>query len=272
MAQENFESVEDAAISNIQTFFDDHGRCIPHGINSEVSKDIRRYFLLEQPEINYADIYARLKKHLKIVDTISELEFEQRAETILKDLQNDPQTSNIAKGIRVPFILPQAEYLDYGDALEKIYINAVNASYDERFPKYSFVNHHKNNLVDEFTIAAGSRHEKLIQAMSQSQVVGYYFPCLTEYSIPAAIEQVQNLPDKFMLAGGFDTSAALVATPELLLRTDGYPPLLWFGALLGKQENAGFHYEAYGYNLTFNRRMHFGKAAESWACGLVVLG
>jgi hypothetical protein len=34
----------------------------------------------------------------------------------------------------------------------------------------------------------------------------------------------------------------------------------------------GYHFEAYGHNLTFNRRPHFGQAAEYWASGLVVLG
>jgi len=64
----------------------------------------------------------------------------------------------------------------------------------------------------------------------------------------------------------------MIATPDLLLRTDGYPPLLWLGALQGEKEQVGYHFEAYGYNLTFNRKPHFNQVAEYWCAGLVVLG
>ena len=33
----------------------------------------------------------------------------------------------------------------------------------------------------------------------------------------------------------------------------------------------GYHFEAYGYNLTFNRRPHLGHAAEYWSSGISVL-
>ena len=99
-----------------------------------------------------------------------------------------------------------------------------------------------------------------------------YLPCLLEYSIPAALEQMATLPEHFLLAGGLDTSAAFVSLPGLLLRKDGYPPLLWFSGLAAEKDGVGYHYEAYGYNLTFNRRAHLGKVAEYWASALVVLG
>ena len=50
----------------------------------------------------------------------------------------------------------------------------------------------------------------------------------------------------------------------------GYPPLLWLSGLASTADE-GHYFEAYGYNLTFNRRMHFGQAAEYWDSGLVVL-
>lgn len=263
---------EDALAAGDLTIFDEHGRCIPSGVKAAVHKDTRRYFIFTQPKIDYGDIHARIKKHLGIADAISALEFERRAEAILKNLRNDPRIKNIAEGVRVPFFLPKATYPDYGDALEKTYLEAVRGAFAEKFPKYDFVNHHKGGLAGKLSIAPGSRHERFVNAMQQSQVVGYYFPCLMEYSVPAAIEQMEGLPEEFLLAGGFDTSTALVGSPDLLLRTDGYPPLLWLGAMLGEKDQVGYHFEAYGYNLTFNRRPHFGQAAECWASGLVVLG
>ncbi|HLP98580.1 MAG TPA: hypothetical protein VK149_09055 [Sideroxyarcus sp.] len=253
------------------SLFDDHGRCIPSDLTAAVHRKTRRYFGFNQPAIDYAEIHARLSKHLGNPD-ITPAEFEQRATAILQRLRDDPLTSTIAKGVGVPFLLPQADYADYGEALEKTYLHAVQSAFAERLPEYLFVNHHKGGLAGKLGVAPQSRHQRLVAAMQQAPVVGYFFPCLTEYSIPATLEQTARLPEQFLLAGGFDTSAALIGSPDLLLRTDGYPPLLWLAALTGEKENAGYHFEAYGYNLTFNRRPHFGQVAEYWASGLVVLG
>lgn len=252
--------------------FDAHGRCIPLGLSAPAHPTSRRYFSLTPPVINYTEIHARIREYLGMADVISAKEFEQRAESILHKLRNDRQTSGITNGAGVPFFLPQVDYPDYGTALEETYLPAVQNAFSEKLPTYRFVNHHKGNLAAQLDIAPASRHQQLLDAMRQAPVVGYFFPCLTEYSVPAVLEQVSLLPQQFLLGGGFDTAAALVGTPDLLLRKDGYPPLLWLAALTADKENAGFHFEAYGYNLTFNRRPHFGQAAECWASSLVVLG
>ncbi len=258
--------------SAASSLFDVHGRCIPSELAAAAHRKTRRYFAFAQPEINYANIHARITSRLGIPTGISAMEFERRAEAILQRLRDDPMTSGIANGVRVPIILPKASYPDYGEALEQIYLPAVNNAFAEKFPEYNFVNHHKSGLAGKLGVASQSRHQRLLAAMQQDRVVGYFFPCLTEYSIPAVLEQIGKLPEQFLLAGGFDTSAALIGSPDLLLRTDGYPPLLWLAALSGEKENVGYHFEAYGYNLTFNRRPHFGQVAEYWASGLVVLG
>ena len=41
--------------------FDENGRCIPKNINSPVNIETRRYFIFESREINYNDIYNRIK-------------------------------------------------------------------------------------------------------------------------------------------------------------------------------------------------------------------
>lgn len=272
MKSEELALEEDVLSVDTPIFFDGHGRCIPSEVTAAVHRETRRYFLFAQPEIEYGVIHARIKKHLGIADSMSASEFERRAEAVLENLRSDPGTESITKGVHVPFFLPRATYPDYGEGLEKTYLEAVCSSFKERFPEHDFVNHHKGGLAGKLSVAPGSRHERLVKAMQQSQVVGYYFPCLMEYSVPAAIEQVENLPEKFLLAGGFDTSAAFAGSPDLLLRADGYPPLLWLAAMLGEKDQVGYHFEAYGYNLTFNRRPHFDQAAEYWASGLVVLG
>ncbi len=253
-------------------YFDAFGRCIPHEIKAEHHVKTRRYFAFEQPEINYAQIYARLVKHLHIENAPSLDTFKSRAEAILEQLRADPAYKNILNGVHVPFMLPKHTIAEMGHSVEHTFVSAVKSAFEETNSSKTFTNHYKDDLIGKLSIAEGSRHAQLVNTMQEDVIVGYYFPCLMEYSIPATIEQVAKLPAQFLLAGGCDTSAALVACPNLLLRTDGYPPVLWFAGLNAEKSGVGYHFEAYGYNLTFNRKPHFDRVAESWASGLVVLG
>jgi hypothetical protein len=253
-------------------YFDNFGRCIPNGLKADHHLNTRRYFLLEQPEINYKAIYERLVKHLKIESAISLQEFTHRAESILDHLRADENCKNILNGVHVPFMLRKKPIVEMGLELEQHYIYAVKNAFEESFPTKTFTNHHKEGLEGKLKVAEGSRHQQLVEAMQKDIVVGYYFPCLMEYSVPATLEQVAKLPEQFLLAGGCDTAAAIVGSPDLLLRNDGYPPVIWFAGLDAEKQGVGYHFEAYGYNLTFNRKPHFDRVAESWTSGLVVLG
>lgn len=252
--------------------FDENGRCIPNNINSPVNIQTRRYFIFESRAINYKDIYNRIKTHLDPTTKLTVKEFETRSENILKNLQKDPLTKNITKGIGVPFFLPQDNHSDIGEELVNHYLKALEKSFHETNPKYDFVNHCKEGLSHQLKVFPASRHEKLLDLMTKDVVVGYYYPCMMEYSIPAAIECINTLPSQFLLAGGFDTCSAFIGSPNLLLRTNGYPPLLWMTALKTDKEDVGYHIEAYGYNLNFNRRAHLKHVAEYWAHAVVILG
>lgn len=266
------EVLEKASLNTDTALFDAHGRLIPRNLKNGVFAKSRRYFSITQPEVDYGKIYARLTKYLNIGDSVSKEEFETRAEKILDKLRSDANASNILNGVCVPFMLPVEAVADIGTLLDSKYIPAVQSAFSEVFSDKNFTNHNKGGLAGKLAIALGSRHEKLLKAQQNQVLVGYYFPCVTEYSVPAAIEQMAQLPEQFLLAGGVDTAAAMVAAPDLLLRKDGYPPVLWMAALDAEKTGAGYHFEAYGYHLTFNRRVHLDQPAESWASGLVVLG
>lgn len=252
--------------------FDDFGRRIPpEGLRSACHVRTRRRFVAVQPAVDYAAIHARISAQLGADGAPSAAEFEARCEALLRRLADDPATRAALAGPKVPFYLPRAAHDDVGAALEARYLPAAAASYRSALPEHRFLDHHKSELRGKLSPAPGARHDRLIAAMAGGPVVGWYLPCLLEYSIPAAIEQLKGLPEAFLLAGGYDTCAAFVGSPDLLLRRDGYPPLLWMAGLSGEREDVGYHFEAYGYNLTFNRRVHFGQAAEYWACALVVV-
>jgi len=252
--------------------FDKYGRCIPASLTAPAHKESRRYFTITQPQVDYQEIYHRLNKVFDFSAQLSVDDFKLRAEAILNQLRNDECNQNITSGIAVPFVLPQAEYADIGEAFQNTYLHGVKKTFQQMFPKHSFDNYCQGSLLGKLSVTEGARQNSLIQAMQQGVVVGYYFPCLLEYSVPAAIEQMAALPEYFILAGGFDTSSALIGSPNMLLREDGYPPLLWTSGFSSEKASEGYHFEAYGYDLTFNRRTHLGQVAEYWASGLVVLG
>jgi len=252
--------------------FDENGRCTPADLENKVHYSTRRYFKFIQPEIDYTAIYQRFDNYLGVSKFIKLDEFEVRAKAILAKLSKDKSCSNITKGVAVPFILPQESIGDIGSVFEERYLVSLKKSFEDFFPDYSFVNYCNLSFKGAVSITPNSRHEELIEAMQQGVVVGFYFPNLLEYSVPAAIEKVSKLPAQFLLAGGFDSAAAIIGSPDLLLRKDGYSPLLWLSGMSSDVNNVEYHFEAYGYDLTMNRRAHFSQVAEYWASGLVVLG
>ncbi|PKU25983.1 hypothetical protein [Telmatospirillum siberiense] len=255
--------------------FDEHGRCVPSSdLKAEVHRRTRRRFVCIQPEIDYSAIHSRIAGALNDDGGLSRDDFERQARSVLDKVSRDPATSGLAKGIHLPFFLPRmpdALSRDIGSDLDKIYLPAVEKSFLDAHPQSSYTRHHKGSLTGQLSVTGGSRHDRLLQAVSRTTVVGYFFLALQEYSVPASVEQVRRLPDTFLLAGGADTCAAFAGSPSLLLNPDAYPPLLWLAALSAEKLQTAYHLEAYGRNLTFNRRVHFDQAAEYWAAGLTVL-
>ncbi len=251
--------------------FDESGRCIPES-TAAVHPISRQYFKLPQPAIDLAAIRQRVAATLGDNALPDEAEFRQRIAAIRQKIGDDPTTHQLLNGVCIPFLLPQATHDDIGQALDERYLPAVEKAFAAALPDYTFSNHHKAGLAGKLATAPESRHGMLIERMAQGAVVGCYFPALTEYAPPLALRRMTTLPEYLLLAGGYDTCATLIAAPDLLLNREAYPPLLWLAALNPEKESVGYHFEAYGYNLTFNRRLHFGEPAEYWASALVALG
>jgi len=254
------------------TAFATDGRCQPEGNGESAAAETRHYFKLQQPVLDLPAIHARVAALLGADGLPSPADFAARVDAIRARLANDPQIREMLNGICIPFLLPPARHADIGTALDERYLPAVADAFAAQLPDYDYTNHHKGGLAGKLTVSEHSRHQALIDRMADSAVVGCYFPCLTEYAIPAMRQRLRNLPGDLLLAGGYDTCAALIAAPDLLLNREAYPPLLWLAGLEGEKADIGYHFEAYGYNLTFNRRLHQGQAAEYWAGALVVLG
>lgn len=256
--------------SRSEPSFDTRGRCLPTAVRkAAVHARSRHYFGLGSADPDVSEIHARLQRHLNI--EMDEGSFAQRVEALRTRVASTPGLRGMLAGTAVPIALPRMTVVEIGTLMEDCYIPAVAGAFEERFPERRFTNHAKLGLSGKLSVQPGSRHERLLAAQEQGELVGLYVPCLSEYSVPAALEQIAALPDECILAGGFDTSAALIAAPDLLLKHDGYPPLLWLSGLAGEKAGIGYHYEAYGYNLTFNRRAHLDQVCEYWWSGVTVL-
>jgi len=249
--------------------FDVSGRRIPSpGIDAPVNPASPRYGLA-QPAIDHSVIHRRISEHIPGAAAVTLNEFRDRAGRLLDGLQADPATREIARGVHVPFFLPSDRSADPGQALESVYLPAVGASYKARYPKYDFRNELKGGLAGKMRVAAGSRYDVLLQALAAGPIVGVYFPlALSGFSIDAARQQMADLPAGFVLSGGCDAAAALVASPELIMKEDGYPPQLDLAALEGTAARYAYHFAPYGYNLTFNGRYHNGLASDYCSSGL----
>lgn len=251
---------------------DAHGRVVPSGLQAAAHPTSRRYFQIEPHNRSTESMLVRLQRHLGVSADWTATAFAEQIEQIQARIRNDAALAPLLNGVHVPFILPRLSLQDPGALLEQRFLPAVGESFEAAQPGGRFVNHVTHPLSGHLSAAPGSRHQAVMDAAHQGEVVGIYFPCLTEYSVPAALEAVAAFPADVHLAGGIDTAAALVAAPDLLIRTTGYPPLLWLSGLNGEAPGIGYHFEPYGLNLTFNRRAHLGLAAEYWWSGLTVLG
>lgn len=255
----------------ITTLFDKNGfRIKPKGLKAAVTTPNTSYRLV-QPISPPVVRLARMQ-HLGVEPFISSEEFFDRSTAILKRVETDETTAKLLKGVALPFAIPQIQMNDYGTVLDEKFLPAVEASYREQFPNQPFNNYRKGELANQVTIVEGSRHEQLVEAMHKGVVVGVYFPnCLQGFSIHADREQMSSLPEHFLLAGGFDVAACMIAYPDVLAR-DGNTPLLDLAALQWQSEQASLCFNAYDDDADFDRRTNLGEASGRYAGGLVVLG
>lgn len=258
---------------SISILFDKHGRRIPpRTLRRAVTKADRRFLFYQHSKLDLAERLNRLFEYFGCGAFITTEDFENRVEQILEGLRNDDNTLALTNGIYLPFALPQTMVGDYGKVLDEVYLPAVERSYKAQFPRRKFYNHRQGKLEGRVTIVDGSRHERLVEAMNQGVVVGVYFPnCLQGFSVDADREQMASLPDKFLLAGGFEACASMIAHPDILAR-DLHTPLLDLAAMRWQSAGYSLFFSAGDDNLYFAERGSLGFADGGYAGGLVVLG
>ena len=256
--------------------FDKNGRRIPKDLKNAVC-DANRDFYLVRPCLetvaDYADRLVRFQKAFREGPVMSAAEFEGRGKELIAEIENNKNLCNLLKGIYLPIILPQLGNLnDYGENLERVFLPAVEFSYEKQFPGQKFHNYRENDLTGKVSIVPGTRHEKLIEKMKQGYVVAIYFPnSLQGFSFNASREQMATLPESLILVGGFDAASAMAMYPDILARnwhTPGYD----LSALIWQSPDCSLFFKALDAWLSFDDRGRLGIAYDYFSSGLLFLG
>ena len=264
------------------TLFDEHGRRLPFEGMRTFNSVSRRYYQLNQPDIQFDTVLRRMDKNAGVDDSISAHQFESACLDLMKATQEDASLRNIFKGTHVPFMCPKiADDVDLGEELEQRWLAAVESSFSETFPQYHFksiLQGETPSLSGTLTLAEGARYEHFLRARRQGPIVGWYFPtALQEYDVSSQRSQMRTLPlpETLVLSGGFEAAAALVGSPDLLMNTETYPPVLCLSAFEHTDERLMLCFKAYGLSLEFwllSQVLVPGimQVSEQWAGGLTL--
>lgn len=257
-------------VATVKPLFDKHGRCIPANLVSAVC-DANRSFRLEQHPVSGSPApLDRLQQYAGQVG-IPAVEFASCTTAAFRRIREHKQLANLLNGTCLPICIPQIMAQDYGTSLLSL-VEAAGRSYGAQFPGRKFYNHRRSDLTNQVTIVEGSRHDRLVEAVSAGPVVGLYFPtALQGFSVLASREQMNTLPDDVLLAGGLDTACAMVMYPDVLSR-DYQTPLLDMAALSWQSPGCSLYFRASGDELVFDYRASLGDADDGYSGGLFVLG
>ena len=110
----------------------------------------------------------------------------------------------------------------------------------------------KKNLV----IDRNSRYEEFVNKSTVNTVVGWYFPqALQEFDIASQRSQMKELPQPsefgVCLSGAKDIASALVGTPELLISSEFYTPILCLSSYVHADPRLVLLLKAYGPHMEF---------------------
>lgn len=259
-----------------EALFDDYGRRVPYEGMRVFNQVSRRYNSLQQPDLNYPRILARLKEHLGV--KAGAPEFEAACTGILSSLADDCRMKRLLKGVRVPFICPPRRPETSRAAEVYSYVAAAGRAYRAMFPEFDFQDLSKGKAAGDVHYAPACRYEKFDEARCSGAVVGWYFPnCLSEYDLASQRAQIKTLPfeDTCVLSGIVDAAAAIIGSPDLLRNDEAYPHHLCLSAVVDEDDRFFYTFEAYDPDLWFNRRSQMlapgvTQVSEAWAGGLTV--
>lgn len=254
------------------SFFDVEGRCIPAKLFDRVTEPDRTY-RIDQPALESRIRLQRVTSFLKGSEILPADQFESSISSLLAGITSDPKIRNVLRGVHLPIGLPRIPAgLDYGEILEEAFFPVLEASYKDAFPGRQFQNNCRGRLKGRIKLVPRTRHERLLAAMNDGPVCAIFFPpALLGYSVLAARQQIESLPESFILSGPFDGAMAFAMYPQELAR-DKLAPGVALPGVHWRRECASVNLKPANVCLSFHYMGPLGNASSRYSNGLLYIG
>lgn len=264
------------------SFFNQYGRRVPRESDRVFGKNPSFYYRLEQPDNNYIEILERSRKQGIAPAALDADKFEERAEQLLEILRADLNYANLLKGVRIPFVYQDENALDLGTDLEETLLPSIQETFKTKFPDSHFkaVLQSNSKLPEHISIDPRSKYQNFVELSRRGGVVGWFFPEATqEFDVESQRAQMAALPmlqgAEICLSGGKDICAALIGSPDLLVSSDYYTPILCMSAYVHSDPRLVLLMKAYGPHMEFWCMTQMltkdtTQVSEQWSGGLSV--
>ncbi len=231
---------------------DQTGRCIPARDLTHKLAPENTNFKLDKFKPNYSTVRDSLIEFFPAKYKFPKLdEFVNRIEETYELIGKNELVKNLLKRPSYPTIVPKTNVgNNYGKVLGHDYLAAVKRAYESAFKAddRKFNNYRAGELAGQVEIVLGTRHDQLVKMIAKEWMVGIVFANpLQGFPVLADREQIQYMPESFLLGGGLDFCSALVGYRDKLAKdfTPGYnlSALFWSGR--------SPYFEAYDDELSF---------------------
>jgi hypothetical protein len=210
-------------------------------------------------------------------------EIEATLEFINNQIINSQVYKNLFKATAIPFCLSVPNNgLDFGTELENHWLPLLKTEFEKQNSGAYFRASMQGNtpLSKNVKPVKDSGYTNLLEQISYSTIVGYYFPtAFQEFDISSQRERIRALPKlgdvALCLSGPFEIIYSLVCYPNLLFDKQNYSPILCASSLEHNDPRMIMLFKSYGPHLEFwlmSQMLSLDKAqvSEQWAGGITL--
>ncbi len=262
-----------------ESLFDDKGfRIPPQGIKGEIG-DIDIEYDVFEPMLRYVDRCERLQNAGFCNALFQHEDFEVQTRRLIVKVKSESCVRKILKGVCLPLFIPRMVVEEYGVTLNRL-VRVVKVAYDGEYPHRVVTKAYviMGDLEGQLSVVPESRHDQLLERVSQGYVSALYFPQpLQGYSVHAQREQMSSLPEGFLLAGGIDMAIAWIMYPDVVARDERTPrydsAALSVRPLSGRgDEQDSLYFWTCGFKAHVSRGRVISSAYPGYSGGLLYIG
>ena len=244
-----------------QVPFDSYGRLIPDFGERVFGGQSQRYYQIASKSRRLSD-QVKSYKEVGWIRSLKQEDFlADRLTTLLSEIESSP-LQGLLRGSKFPYFLPSNEGLhqDIGGVANNILFPKLKSVFEGKHKPLHFRASLQGRVELESELAPlrDGGYDRLQGFLAENRgLIGWVFPeCLAEYSLSAQLKayaRVNNNEGSFYvsLGGIHDVSSALIATPDMLINYDTYPPVLCLGGIVHSDPRYFFSFKSHGNHLEF---------------------